>query len=94
MIRPNATSADGLTFHMIDVYVDELTKVGGGVGGKAAPPRPSALNQDAVFDFLRPYVVFCLKEKNRLLVKAVVRSDILIRDKNNCHLQENRRKEI
>jgi len=73
MIRPNATSADGLTFHMIDVYVDELTKVGGGVGGKAAPPRPSALNQDAVFDFLRPYVVFCLKEKNRLLVKAVVR---------------------
>jgi len=70
MIKPNASSADGLTFHMIDIYVDELTKVGGFVKGET---RPSALTQDGVFDFLRPYVVFSLKEKNRRLLGAVMR---------------------
>jgi len=71
MIKPNASSPDGLTFHMIDIYIDELTKVGGFVKGE--PPRSSALTQDGVFDFLRPYVVFSLKEKNRRLLNAATR---------------------
>ena len=78
MIRPNSSSADGLTFHMIDVYVDELTKVGGvnnnsNTTGNENTPASGALSKDAVFDFLRPYVVFCLKEKNPRLLKAAVR---------------------
>jgi len=73
MIRPNSPSANGLAFHMIDIYVDELTKVGGVDGGKDGAPKPTALSEDAVFDFLRPYVVFCSKEKSPTLRAAAIR---------------------
>lgn len=73
VLHPNSSTPNGLTFHFIDIYIDELTKVGGIMEKNSNPVVEKRLTEDRVFDFLRPMVVFSLKEKNTTLLHAVIR---------------------
>ncbi|XP_006870907.1 PREDICTED: ribosomal RNA processing protein 1 homolog B [Chrysochloris asiatica] len=63
VLHPESQSPNGMTFHFIDIYLDELSKVGG---------KELLANQN--LKFIDPFCIIAAKTKDQTLVQTIARS--------------------